>query len=431
MSPKIPFSVRQLFEAADAFGTPTYIYNETEIVGRCRRLAAVFPSDLNVRWLYAMKANDNPHLLALVAGEGFGFDTVSSEEMWLGLMFQSPADVFYTENNMTDEEMAEATRAGVVLNVGSVSRLRKFCQANPGGSVSIRIKPDIGDGHHSKVVTGNTDSKFGIPITELEACVAMGREHGVKISGIHVHIGSGIKEPANFYAAMEKLLHISRLFPDLETVNFGGGLPIPYREGEAEFDLSELRRLAEPLLRKEMAFRDGKIGFRFEPGRYIMAQAGGLLTRVNTVKDQGPGARVYLGCDTGFNHLVRPAMYEAWHEIYNLSRLGEPADREYTLAGNICESGDLLAENRRLPETHEGDLIYIADAGAYGMVMASEYNRRRLPAEVLASSDGETKCIRPREGVARVISLHLARCGYPGEAFVQRYSNELNATSNL
>jgi len=300
---------------------------------------------------------------------------------------------------------------GVVLNIGSISRLRKYAASCPGTSVSVRIKPDIGDGHHSKVVTGNADSKFGIRIDTIDEALAIAKQSGVRITGIHVHIGSGIKEPENLYMAMRKLLAISRQFPDLLQINFGGGFPIPYRMGEAEFDLNELRDLAEPLLREELAYRNGTLRFLFEPGRYVMAQSGVLLTTVTSVKDQGP--RTYLGCDTGFNHLVRPVLYEAWHEVVNVSRIHEPADNIYTLAGNICESGDLLAENRKLPLSHEGDILAIADAGAYGMVMASEYNRRRLPAEVLVRENGSTTLIRSRDCIQDVLDRHLKYCNYP------------------
>jgi len=408
----VPFDEHTLLRVASDHGTPTYVYSESEILRRCSMLTSLFTDDLPVTWLYAMKANDNPHLLERIANAGFGFDTVSSEEMHLGRIFQSdPRNIFYTENNMTDAEMDDAAAVGVVLNIGSISRLRKYAAAYPGTSVSVRIKPDIGDGHHSKVVTGNEDSKFGIRIDAIDEALAIARQSDVKITGIHVHIGSGIREPENLFSAMRKLLSISRQFPDLLHINFGGGLPIPYKAGEAEFDLHTLKELAEPLLREELTYRDGKLSFLFEPGRYVMAQSGVLLTTVTSVKDQGP--RTYLGCDTGFNHLVRPVLYDAWHEVVNVSRIGERVERVYTLAGNICESGDLLAENRELPATYEGDVLALADTGAYGMVMASEYNRRRLPAEVLVCNDGTITCIRRRDSIQDVLGRHLSNCNYP------------------
>lgn len=418
MAYSLPFDEHALLGVASHHGTPTYVYSESEIKRRCAMLTDLFPIDMPIQWLYAMKANDNPHLLKLISSAGFGFDTVSSEEMHLGLMFQpDPTNIFYTENNMTDAEMEDAAAMGVVLNIGSISRLRKYASAHPRSTVSIRIKPDIGDGHHRKVVTGNEDSKFGIRIDAIDEALSVARHSNVKITSIHVHIGSGIKEPENLFSAMRKLLTISRQFPDLRHINFGGGLPIPYKAGETEFDLNELRDLAEPLLRQEIEYHNGALSFLFEPGRFITAQSGVLLTTVTSVKDQGP--RTYLGCDTGFNHLVRPVLYEAWHEVVNVTRYRERTQNMYTLAGNICESGDILAVNRELPVTHEGDVLALADAGAYGMVMASEYNRRRLPAEVLICSDGTTKQIRKRDLIKDVLERHLKNCNYPVKSILR------------
>jgi len=407
----IPFNSDILSRVVEQFGTPTYVYSEKEIQHRCQHLQASFPNDIPLRWLYAMKANDNPHILKLIANEGFGFDTVSTEEMHLGLLFHSePKDIFYTENNMSDEEMHDAVRAGVTLNIGSISRLEKCAASYPGMKVCIRVKPDIGDGHHDKVVTGNEDSKFGIRMDALPGLIEWASQAQIRIVGVHIHIGSGIRNPENLYSAMEKLLSLSRQFPDLEFINFGGGLPVPYTNDDVEFDLDVFRDLATPLLRNELEYREGKLSFWFEPGRYLTAQSAVLLTQVTTIKDQGP--RIYLGCDTGFNHLIRPVLYEAWHEVINISRINEPITQTYTLAGNICESGDLLAEHRQLPKTLEGDILALADVGAYGMVMASSYNRRRFPAEVLITREGEMKCIRRRESVENVIKSHLEACDF-------------------
>lgn len=408
----IPFKMDTLLHIAEQYGTPTYVYSEQEIIRRCRQLKATFPDELSLRWLYAMKANDNPHILKCIAEQGFGFDTVSSEEMHLGLLFQSdPQHILYTENNMSDEEMHDAVQSGVIVNVGSISRLKKLAASYPGSKVCIRIKPDIGDGHHSKVVTGSEDSKFGIRIDALKDLIEWSKTAHIHIIGVHMHIGSGIQNPENLFTAMNILLEVSRPFPDLAFINFGGGLPIPYSGEEKEFDLEQLHDLIVPLLRHELASRNRKLSFWFEPGRYLTAQSGVLLTTVTTVKDQGP--RIYLGCDTGFNHLIRPVLYDAWHEVLNISRFDELPTHTYTLAGNICESGDLLAEHRQLPLTQEGDLLALADTGAYGMVMASSYNRRRLPAEVLVKHNGDIECIRKRERVEDVIQSHLKACDFP------------------
>lgn len=387
--------------AAD-HGTPLYVYDEARIRARCRRLKHAF-AGLPVRLLYAMKANDNPHLLRVVREEGFGFDTVSFEEALLGMAVgQAPADIVYTENNMTDAEMRAAMEAGVYLNIGSYSRLEAFCTAG-GRTCSIRVNPAIGDGHHAKVDTGNRDSKFGIRLDLIPQAVEMARSHGVRINGLHLHIGSGIRKPDNLIAAMRTLMMVGDSLPDLEFMNFGGGFPIPYRDGEEEFSIEEFAAKAAPIL----AMR--ALTYLFEPGRWTVGPAGLLLTRVNTVKDQG--RITFLGTDTGFNHLLRPALYEAWHEVRNVTRADAPDASVYTIAGNICETGDILAEDRRLPETSDGDLLAICDAGAYGMTMASHYNRRPLPAEVLIREDGRAEVVRPRKSATQTITEYLTETG--------------------
>ncbi len=392
-------------DLAQRFGTPTYVYDADLIRTRCHRLKAAFagsPVDL----LYAVKANDNPHVLDIIRREGLGFDTVSFEEALLGIRVgQDPSRIWYTENNMTDEEMTEALDAGVYLNIGSYTRLEAFCRSGHAQrTCSIRVNPAIGDGHHAKVDTGNRDSKFGIRLDLIPAAVELAAAHGVRITGLHLHIGSGIQHPSNLIAAMDRLLETAARIPTLERINFGGGFPIPYREGEAEFALEAFAEQARS------RFAQPGITYFFEPGRWIVAPAGHLLTRVNTVKDQG---RVtFLGTDTGFNHLLRPALYEAYHAVENASRPAETPTTVYTIAGNICETGDILAEDRRLPETALGDLLRIRDTGAYGMTMASHYNRRPLPAEVLLE-EGAPRLIRPRASAESVVESLLTETGYP------------------
>lgn len=387
---------------AERHGTPVYVYDEDRIRARCRRLKHAF-NGLPVRLLYAVKANDNPHILGMIREEGFGFDTVSFEEALLGMaMGQAPEAIYYTENNMTDAEMDAAMEAGVYLNIGSYPRLEAFCRAG-GRSCSIRVNPAIGDGHHAKVDTGNRDSKFGIRLDLIPQAVEMAKAHGVRINGLHLHIGSGIRQPDNLIAAMRTLMMVGDALPDLQHMNFGGGFPIPYLEGEEEFSIEEFAAKATSILAHRA------LTYYFEPGRWIVAPAGVLLTRVNTVKDQG--RITFLGTDTGFNHLLRPALYEAWHEVRNISRPGEAATQTYTIAGNICETGDILAEDRLLPETESGDLLALCDTGAYGMTMASHYNRRPLPAEVLLREDGREDVIRPRKTAMQTITEYLNETG--------------------
>lgn len=400
-SSKLVASADTLLKLAQKYGTPTYVYNASIIKQRCQRLKAAF-TDLPVSWMFAVKANDNPHILKLIQDEGFGFDTVSFEEVLLALKVgQTPEKIFYTENNMTDSEMHEAIESKVVLNIGSFSRLKQFCQSENAKTCTIRVNPRIGDGHHAKVDTGNQDSKFGIRLDLIPEAVQLAAEYGVKITGLHIHIGSGIQRPENLTQAMKVLLEIGRQLPDLEYINFGGGFPIPYQIEQEEFSIEEFAKVAAPILKAELERRAGKISFLFEPGRWVVAPSGVLLTQVNTVKDQG--RITFLGTDTGFNHLLRPALYEAYHHVINVSKSDMSEDSKYTIAGNICESGDILAEDRSLPDTEIGDILALCDTGAYGMTMASSYNRRALPAEILLESTDSEIVIRPRKTARTVV----------------------------
>ncbi len=405
----LPVDPDRLLAIAQKWGTPTYVYLEKMIRERCRSLNKIFP-DLPVSWLFAVKANDNPHILKIIADEGFGFDTVSYEEVLLCLRIGTdPKDIFYTENNMTDAEMHGAALQRVVLNIGSLGRLEAFCEAYPGNECSIRIKPDISDGHHAKVDTGNQDSKFGIRLDLISDAVELARRHGVRIRGIHAHIGSGIQEPENLLAEIEVLLKSSTNLEDLEFINFGGGMPIPYKPGEKPFDLDLFGELASKRLRAFLKSAGKPVKFFFEPGRWVVGPAGILLTQVNTVKDQG--RKTFIGTDTGFNHLLRPALYDAYHGVVNISAGTGEAEHTYHIAGNICESGDMLGLDRSLPESSPGDYLAILDAGAYGMTMASQYNRRALPAEVLVTDDGHHKTIRGRKSPEETVDELLRETG--------------------
>ena len=267
------------------------------------------------------------------------------------------------------------------------------------------MNPQIGDGHHAKVDTGNKDSKFGIRLDLIPDVVDMAAKSGVKITGLHIHIGSGIKKPENLTNAMNVLIKIGYQLPDLRHINFGGGFPIPYREDELPFSIRDFVREATPILKDEYDRRRGEIRFIFEPGRWIVAPAGLLLTRINSIKDQGRIS--FIGTDTGFNHLLRPALYDAYHSIVNVSKSEIEPSTKYTIAGNICESGDILAEDRLLPESNIGDLLAICDTGAYGMTMASNYNRRALPAEVLIDGDLRHTLIRHRETAQETVEKFL------------------------
>lgn len=370
----------------------------------------LFP-DLPVRWLYAVKANDNPYILNLVNEQGLGFDTVSLEEVLLiNEVTGRPDRILYTENNMTDEEMERAVQLGVRLNIGALDRLETVAQKHPGTGCAVRINLNIGDGHHEHVVTGHRESKFGIPVRKIDEIRKIASKGKLKITGLHIHIGSGIREPANLITAMKRLLEAADHFQELEFINFGGGLPVAYREEDTPFDLQEFAREAAPLLRADLKRRPENFTYWFEPGRWLMAPAGVLLSRVTSIKKQGKVT--YVGTNTGFNHLIRPMLYDAYHEVINVSRIEQKADTLYSISGNICENGDILAYDRYMPEAEKHDLLAFADTGAYGMVMSSHYNRRALPAEVLVNEDSSFKTIHPRHSADAVVREYLRETGY-------------------
>lgn len=411
-------SVAALLKVAGEAGTPVYVYNKEKILRQSRLVLDAFQNH-PVKWLYAIKANDNPHILKLIQQAGIGFDTVSFEEVLLCQHFiDDSRQIFYTENSMSDAEMDAAIRLGVTLNIGSLKRLERFCEHPAARECCVRINPAIGDGHHARVNTGDSESKFGIRIGQIEAAVALAQKKGKRIIGLHAHIGSGIKEPENLIAAMKVLLELSREFPDLQFINFGGGMPTPYRSSEKPFDMTRFAELAGKLFDADLKNRPDGFHYLFEPGRWFVAEAGFLLTKVQTIKDQLETR--YLGTDTGMHHLMRPVIYDAWHDVVNLSKFNEPADQVYTISGNICESGDILAFDRLLPEADMDDILAICDAGAYGMTMASQYNRRALPAEVLLKSDGSYQLIRPAQSAEETVAEFLAKCGFEPEAHHQK-----------
>lgn len=397
MSPLLsePSLTRRLLDVADTFGTPTYAYAESVVRDRIAQLRGHL-AGVPLQLLYAMKANSNPALLRLIHEEGLGLDVVSPGELLLALEVGfAPSDLLYSANNMTDEEMHLAHERGVLLNIGEVSRLERYGRAYPGSRVCVRLNPRFGAGHHEHVITAGAKSKFGIPVDEADAVRAVAEQHGLRIAGLHHHIGSGILSTEAFWKAAEVLLDAALGFPAIEFVNLGGGLGVPYRPGDVPFDFANFRaRVVEPLQAFLERHPAAGLTVCFEPGRFLLAESGALLMQVNTLKEAH--GRCFAGTDSGMNHLVRPAMYGAYHAIVNLSNLDGPL-RTYDITGNICESGDLFARDRSVQEVREGDVLAVLDAGAYGIAMASEYNLRPLPAEVLLTQEPPAaRLIRPR-----------------------------------
>jgi len=396
-----PSNNELLLDIASEFGTPTYVYFESVIEDRVRRLKSHLKG-LPLRLLYAMKANHAIPVMQKMRREGLGIDAVSPAELMLALRLGfAPEDILFSANNMTDEEMHYARGQGVILNVGEVSRLEAFGKAYPESSVCVRLNPQIGAGHHDHVITGGSKSKFGIPVEQIDEIHRIASEYDVQISGLHQHIGSGILDTETLWSAINVILEASLSFDQLDFINVGGGLGVPYRPDETGLDMEHFETLiVDPLKSFIESHPSRNLSVWFEPGRYFTAECGVLLARVNTIKKTVH--RTFAGTDSGMNHLVRPSMYGAYHQVVNLSDPNAPL-KKYDVVGNICESSDFFAKDRDIPQLKEGNIIGVMDTGAYGISMATTYNMRSLPAEVWVDSKGNASLLRDRKTAQQMI----------------------------
>jgi diaminopimelate decarboxylase len=396
----MPSNIGALKRVVEIAGTPTVAYEEDVVRARCSEFLDAI-SSVPSCLLYALKANSNPALVRILIDEVDGFDVVSPGELELLLRLGvRPGNILFSPNYMTDAEMAFAVSREVLLNIGELSRLEQLGQVNPGSDVCVRLNLWVGAGHHKHVVTGGKDSKFGIPGDQLNRITEIADRYDLSVVGLHQHIGSGFSSADDFVDSVNLLIEASKRFPEARFLNVGGGIGIPYRPGESRFDLAAVSsRLAEA-----RSVAGSKIEFWFEPGRFLVAESGTLLVSVTSVKKSGE--RTFAGTNSGFNHLIRPILYDAYHEIVNVSNPSGPM-RTYDVAGNICESGDIFARDREIQEIREGDILAILDVGAYGVSMASEYNMRPLPEEVMIQPDGTITTIRPRLGPGELVDRFL------------------------
>lgn len=401
------------FELVKNYSSPLYVYNENILRARCRELKNLckLPSFVVN---YSAKANANPALLRIMREEGLWVDAMSPGELCANLAAgYKPEQITYISNNVSAEEISLAVKYSRMIGLDSVSQLELFGQIclkeQIAGRVMLRFNPGIGAGHHQKVVTAGKETKFGVNPEDLPQVKRILAQYNLTLVGINQHIGSLFMEATPYIQASEWLLSITDELDlnTLEVIDFGGGFGIPYHKhaGEERLNLRDLGARLETLF-SDFAARTGYKGvFMIEPGRYIPAECGLVLGRVNAVKDNGPTR--FVGTDVGFTVLARPMLYEAYHEIEafreNCTESYTPDNSTsadlmpQTVVGNICESGDILAKGRQLPELREGDLLALLDAGAYGFAMASNYNLRLRPAEVLITGTGEVKCIRARQ----------------------------------
>ncbi len=387
---------------AQEFGTPLYVYNEDIIRDRMKRVANVitkYPYKAN----YSCKTNTNLEILKIALSVGVNADAMSEGEMRMLLKAGfTPERIFYVCNNVSADEMRFAIDNGIPVSLDSLDQLRLFGEINRGGRCAVRINPGVGAGHHEKVVTAGKKTKFGIAEEDIDKIFDIAAEHDLKIVGINQHVGSQFLDATPFLAAVDNLLRIAMKFKALEFIDFGGGYGIPYHklDDEKEFDMEHFsKEFTEKLDRFIPQYGSAPL-FKSEPGRYCVAEGGVILGRVHSIK-QNSGIK-YIGTDVGMNVLVRPSMYDSWHDIEVISN-GHVVYRDkdelekVTVCGNICESGDVLCKDREMPKIADNDLICVLDAGAYGYSMCSSYNTRLRPAEVMICSDGSVKLIRRRE----------------------------------
>jgi diaminopimelate decarboxylase len=375
------------------FGTPVYVYDGQKIVDQLKSLKNAF-SEVDIRVMFAAKALTNISILKLLRKHGAGVDVVSINEAKLALRagFQ-PQNIMFTPNGVGMEEIEEGVNLGLQVNLDNISILEKF-GGKYGASYpcGIRLNPHILAGGNYKISTGHSQSKFGISVFQLPQIMDAVEKYKMVISGLHIHTGSEITETEVFLKMSEILFGIARDFRDLTFVDFGGGFKVAYKEGDLVTNVYDLGLKLSKALQDFCRTYGRKLELRVEPGKYLVSEAGYLFVKTNVVK---PTPSVtFAGVDSGLNHLLRPMMYDAYHEIINISN-PKGNQKVYTIVGNICET-DTLGADRKLNEVREGDILGIKNAGAYGYSMASNYNSRLRPAEVLIM-DGGAHLIRKRE----------------------------------
>jgi diaminopimelate decarboxylase len=407
-----------LHELIRQTGTPVYVYEQRRIEANFDRLKAAFEKHVkNLRVHYAMKANSSLAVLRILEQRGAHIDAVSWNEAQLAMLAGFPAGrILFTGVNVDNESFELAAKAEPTVTFDSVSQMDRFAKIRRTLDVALRVNPEIGAGLHAKTSTGHKGSKFGIPANEIVPAFLRAKQLGFHPVGLHAHIGSGWLQAEPFQEASKVMMDLAKRIEREARVKFdfidiGGGFGVPYRPEDKELDLEA----AAAVVGKNFndAFGGTDTALAIEPGRFLVADAGYLLTRVTAIKETPGGT--YAGVDAGMSDLVRPSMYDAYHHIVAATKMDQPANTAYHIAGPICETGDVLARDRVLPKLAEGDLLAILNAGAYGMTMASNYNSRGRPPEVLVW-DGKMRLIRKREtleDIARpqVVPDHLREAG--------------------
>jgi diaminopimelate decarboxylase len=379
-------------ELVQKYGCPLYIYESSIIEAQYKRLTRAFDvEDLQIN--YAAKALSNINILRYMHSIGAGLDTVSIQEVRLGLKAGfEPQNIMYTPNCVSIEEISAAAKLGVKINIDNISILEQFGTLFPDYPVCIRINPHIMAGGNSKISTGHIDSKFGISFHQMPLIHRILKATGLRVEGVHMHTGSDILDIDVFLQGAEILFQVAKEFPDLKYLDFGSGFKVPYKEEDIETDIEELGEKITARFKLFCKDYGKNLTLMFEPGKFLVSRSGIFLTKVNVVKQTT--STVFAGVDSGLNHLIRPMLYDAYHKIVNISNT-TGRQRFYTVVGYICET-DTFGVNRRMYEISEGDILAFYNAGAYCYTMSSNYNSRFRPAEVFILN-GKDYLIRERE----------------------------------
>lgn len=387
------FENSQLLDIAQQYGTPLYVYHGEKIEAQVAQLKNAF-GDTTVKIKYACKALNNINILRLLRNAGAGIDAVSIQEVHLALKAGfTPGEILFTPNGVSFEEIKAGVEAGVHINIDNISMLERFGHTY-GHSVAccIRLNPHIVAGGNVHIQTGHIDSKFGISIHQLRHVLRIVKSENINVSGLHMHTGSDILDAEVFIRGAELLFEAAGDFPDLQFIDFGSGFKVAYKAGDVTTDVKELGKALTERFSEFCSHYGKKLELWFEPGKFLVSEAGVLLVKVNVVKQTT--ATVFAGVDSGQNHLIRPMFYDAYHDIVNISNpAGTP--RIYTVVGYICET-DTFGWDRKLNEVREGDILAIKNAGAYGYTMSNNYNARPRPSEVLLYK-GKVQLIRKAE----------------------------------
>ncbi|GEQ86781.1 diaminopimelate decarboxylase [Patiriisocius marinistellae] len=384
---------KDLLQAVASYGSPLYVYDASKIESQYKRLTAAFKKVKQVKFYYAVKALSNISVLKLMKKLGAGLDTVSIQEVRLGLAAGfDPLSIIYTPNGVSMEELEVAKKLGIQINIDNLSILELFGSRYPNHPVCIRINPHVMAGGNTNISVGHIDSKFGISIHQMPHIERIVANTKMNINGIHMHTGSDILDIDVFLYASEILFEAATHFDTLEFIDFGSGFKVPYKEGDVETNIEEL---GEKLSERFITFckeHNKNLTLAFEPGKFLVSEAGQFLAKVNVIKQTT--STVFAHVDSGFNHLIRPMLYGSQHVIKNISN-PEGRERFYSVVGYICET-DTFATNRRISEIREHDILAMHNAGAYCYSMSSNYNSRYRPAEVLFHK-GNYSLIRKRE----------------------------------